>query len=74
MIQILEKDIFTFLTQDISNSFSEKFTCRVCINVPEAEIMDHCSNESVVISEFTISKHVYKSVFSCLYILQYHLQ
>ena len=39
--------------------------------------MDHCSNESVVIShngEFTISKHVYKSVFSCLYILQSHLQ
>ena len=64
MIEILEKDISTnkpFLTQDnISNSFSEQFTCRVCINIPEAKIMDHCSNESVVISdsgEF-ISKHV----------------
>ena len=63
MIEILEKDISTnktFLTLNISNSVSEQFTCRVCINIPEAEIMDHCSNESVVISdngEF-ISKHV----------------
>ena len=63
MIEILEKDISTnktFLTQDISNSVSEQFTCRVCINIPEANIIDHCSDESVVISdsgEF-ISKHV----------------
>ena len=58
-IEILERNISTnktFLTQDIS----EQFTCRVCINISEAEIMDHCSNESVVISdngEF-ISKHM----------------
>ena len=63
MIEILEKDISTnktYLTLDISNSVSDQFTCEVCINIPEAVIMDHCSNESVVISgsgEF-ISKHV----------------
>ena len=63
MIEILEINISTnktFLTQDISNSVSEQFTCRVCINIPEAEIMDHCSNESVVITDsgVFISKHV----------------
>ena len=63
MIEILEKDTSTnktFLTLDISNSVSEQFTCRVCINIPEAEIMDHCSDESVVITDSgeCISKHV----------------
>ena len=54
MIEILERNISTnkmFLTQDISNSFSEQLTCRVCIHIPEAEILDHCSDESVVISD-----------------------
>ena len=54
MIEILERNISTnktFLTLYISNSVSEQFTCRVCINVPEAEIMDHCSNETIVISD-----------------------
>ena len=55
MIEILERNISTnktFLILDnISNSIPEQFTCRVCINIPEADIMDHCSNESVVISD-----------------------
>ena len=62
MIEILERNISTnkpFLTQDISNSFSEQFTCRVCINISEAKIMDHCSDESVVISDSgeSLSQH-----------------
>ena len=64
MIEILEKDISTnktSLTFNISNNDPEPFTCRVCINIPEAIILDHCSNESVKIShngQFTFKKYV----------------
>ena len=73
IIEILERNISTnktFLTLDISNSISEQCTCRVCINIPEAKIIDHCSNESVVISDNgeSLSLNIHISIIlSCLY-------
>ena len=37
------------LIYDISSD-SGQFTCRVCIDVPEAEIKDHCSDKTISIS------------------------
>ena len=43
------------LTHDISSTHTEVFTCSVCIEVPEADIMDHCTNDTIYLSRNGIS-------------------
>ena len=38
------------LTYSLSSTESGVFKCTVCINIPEADIMDHCSSTVVTIS------------------------
>ena len=35
------------LTHDISNKDTTDFTCTVCITVPESDIQDHCSSDTL---------------------------
>ena len=38
------------LTHSLTDSSTGKYTCQVCIDVPEAEIKDHCSDKTISIS------------------------
>ena len=49
------------LIHNISSTDTGEFTCRVCIEVPEAGIVDHCTNDTVTLSrdcKYTDSIHV----------------
>ena len=49
------------LIHNISSTYTGEFTCRVCIEVPEADIVDHCTNDTVTLSrdcKYTDSIHV----------------
>ena len=64
------------LTQEISTtSDAGPFTCTVCIEVPEADIKDHCSNKTVSLSRMGIFKHIRVYTYHMIsHYLQYQLQ
>ena len=65
---LLESESDDVLTYTLGGSVTGVFTCTVCIEVQEADIMNHCNSSTVTITEDGES---FMLIHACIYLHTY---